>query len=531
MSTNSTAESYDAAPYPSLCYTQTTPNRLATIATLLGMSPAPVARCRVLELGTASGGNIIPLAALYPESTFVGVDYAARQIAAGQADVAALGLENVTLIHADIRALGNSLGEFDYVIAHGVYSWSPPDVREALLALCRRSLAPQGVAFVSYNALPGWHMLLAVREMMQYHTRDVEAPLEKARAAREFVQALSAIGSPDGVLNSYLQAYGNMLALRWEVAESDALLLHDELEEINQPFYFQEFVSHAHGHDLQYLAEADFPQVMLSNFKPEAAQQVAAWAGRDGIALEQYMDFVRFRTLRQTLLVHKDVAIRRQFSADPELARPFHFLTRARIERDGSGLDTREPLTLVTGDGGRLTSDHPVSKAALVLLATAAPAAVAFDELLAAARHMVGAADEHAAVDARQLTMTLLRGLTYSFQLIEPQLGSAPFATVLSNRPVASPVARLQISQGLPRVTNLRHERVKLDDLGRFLLARLDGAHSMEALLTELGQLAADGMLVLKGGVQVSSEDAHAALRQDLEQSLRFLLQAALLTA
>ena len=529
MSPTSSAGSYDSAPYPSLCYTQTTPNRLASIATLLGMTPAPVDACRMLELGTASGGNLIPLAKTYPQSTFVGIDYAARQIDAGQADVDSLGLKNITLRHADIRALGDEVGEFDYIVAHGVYSWSPPEVREALLALCRRSLAPQGVAFISFNALPGWHMLLAVREMMQFHTRGIEEPLARARAAREFVQELSRIGSPDGVLNSYLQAYGKMLVARWEMAESDALLLHDELEEINQPFYFHEFVTHARAHGLQYLAEAEFPQVMLSNFKPDAAQQVATWSGQDGVALEQYMDFVRFRTLRQTLLVHEEVTIRRHFAADPALVAPFHFLTRAKIESDGSGLESAAPLALVTADGGRLVSDHPVSKAALALLVGRRPAAIEFSELLATARGMVKAPADSADVDARQLTLTLLRGLTYSFQLIEPQLGPAPYAVALSDRPVASPVARLQLAQGLPRVTNLRHERVQLDDLGRFLLARLDGEHTRDALLEELQQLADDGFLVLKGNAEQTAAEAHAVLGTDLDEALAFLLQAALL--
>ena len=88
---------YDQVPYPSLSYSQSHPDRLATVATLLGMSPTPVNRCRVLELGCASGGNLIPMAYGLPESDFVGIDNSARQIAEGQAMVKTLGLKNVTL--------------------------------------------------------------------------------------------------------------------------------------------------------------------------------------------------------------------------------------------------------------------------------------------------------------------------------------------------------------------------------------------------------------------------------------------------
>ena len=61
----------------------------------------------------------------------MGCDLAGRPIAAGRRIAAALGLSNLTLVHADMRALPAALGEFDYVIAHGVYSWVPANVRRA----------------------------------------------------------------------------------------------------------------------------------------------------------------------------------------------------------------------------------------------------------------------------------------------------------------------------------------------------------------------------------------------------------------
>jgi len=66
--------SYDEVPYESQSFPQSHPNRLATLGRLFGLSPAPVAQCRVLELGCASGGNLIPMAYHLPESEFVGLD-------------------------------------------------------------------------------------------------------------------------------------------------------------------------------------------------------------------------------------------------------------------------------------------------------------------------------------------------------------------------------------------------------------------------------------------------------------------------
>src|SRR5439155_909713 len=65
---------YDEVPYESRAFTETHPDRLATVATLFGLKPPPVEKCRVLELGCADGTNLIPMAIGLPEGTFVGVD-------------------------------------------------------------------------------------------------------------------------------------------------------------------------------------------------------------------------------------------------------------------------------------------------------------------------------------------------------------------------------------------------------------------------------------------------------------------------
>ena len=150
--------SYDEVPYKSFPFPQSHPDRLATVATLFGMTPPPVEHCRVLELGCSSGGNLIPLAEQLPESRLVGIDASQRQIADGQETVRALGLTNIDLQQRDIASVRPEFGEFDYIIAHGVFSWVPNAVQDCILEICARNLAPQGIAYVSYNTYPGWHM-------------------------------------------------------------------------------------------------------------------------------------------------------------------------------------------------------------------------------------------------------------------------------------------------------------------------------------------------------------------------------------
>ena len=47
---------------------------------LFGLNTAAPTQCRVLELGCAAGLNLIAMAALLPESTFVGIDLSPVQI-------------------------------------------------------------------------------------------------------------------------------------------------------------------------------------------------------------------------------------------------------------------------------------------------------------------------------------------------------------------------------------------------------------------------------------------------------------------
>ena len=124
-----TVNPYDEVPYHSRCFIQTHPQRLAFIGRLFGMDPAKASNCRVLELGSASGGNLIPLALRYPQSQFLGLDYAEVQVIEGKKQVEALGLKNLEIRQADLGEYDVTKdGKFDYIICHGVYSWVPPHV-------------------------------------------------------------------------------------------------------------------------------------------------------------------------------------------------------------------------------------------------------------------------------------------------------------------------------------------------------------------------------------------------------------------
>jgi len=548
--------SYDQTPYPNLSYSQSHPDRLATVATLLGMSPAAVERCRVLELGCAGGGNLIPMAYGLPESQFVGIDISARQIAEGQSVVAALGLKNITFKQMDIMEIGADLGQFDYIIAHGVYSWVPPAVQDKLLFICRQNLVANGVAYVSYNTYPGWHMIEIVRGLMLYHTRDVADPEMRAAQARAVLDTLAGAGLPDdSAYGSFVKMYAQFIGGKLEDARprQDALLLHDELEEINDPVYFHQFVERAARYGLQYLGEAEFRTMVGSrgSVPPQAAEALGRIA-RSVVEAEQYIDFVHNRTFRQTLLCHEAVALSRTLK--PDRVASLYAASRAQPvaatagppEACSTGGPVGDPdvgsVSVVQfhgSDGVTLSIDHPASKAAILHLAEVWPEVVPFEALLSAARaRLATAADadhQDAAVNNRDrqvLGANLLMAYSYSDKLMELHAYAPPVAAHVGERPVASRLARFQASHHNDRVTNLRHERVSLEEADLYLLRYLDGEHDRRTLVDLLlaGPVAEGILAVQEDGKPVGDPDrVRQLLAEGLEKKLCWLASAGLL--
>ncbi|MGZ6674009.1 MAG: methyltransferase regulatory domain-containing protein [Solirubrobacteraceae bacterium] len=427
------------------------------------MRPAPPARCRVLELGCGDAGNLVPMALALPGASFVGVDAAPEAIARGQGLVAELGLENVTLEARAIEELSPPAGGFDYVIAHGVYSWVPAAVRDRLLAVCRQALDEAGVAYVSYNALPGGRLREALRDMLVFHTAELTDPRERAVQARALLRFLLE-GSPgEHGLGALMRGQAERM-----LARSDATLLHDELAEVNDALYFHEFAAHAADHGLQYLAEADFFEMQIGAASEPAAQ--ALLAVEDPVRREQYLDFLKARMFRQTLLCRAELTIDR--TPHPEVLEGLAVSTQAQPQGDpGPG----GAQAFAGPTGSTLTTDHPLVVDALKRAAGAWPAALWVRDLLG---------PQATPDDRRALCDALLR--SYAANLVALHVDPPRPTTTPGEAPRASALARHQARAG-QMVTNLRHASVRLeDDLGRRLVTLLDGTRDRAALAAEL---------------------------------------------
>lgn len=529
--TNNNHSSYDDIPYPYLSHLQTHPDRLATLATLLGMTPAPVTRCRVLELGCAGGGNLIPMAYGLPESQFVGIDLSARQVAEGQAAVAALGLSNISLKPLNILEINPDFGQFDYIIAHGIYSWVPTEVQEKIFAVCRQHLSPQGVAYISYNTYPGWHMLGMAREMMLFHTRHLTEPHQRAMEARRMLKFIAdSVPNTNSAYGGFLNTYVQELTDKLEGAQPkpEALFWHDELAEVNEPVYFYQFIERAEQHDLQFLAEAELRAMLANNLPTEVTETIDQMA-HDLIEFEQYLDFLHNRTFRMTLLCHANIPLRRKL--DPKQVTAFYLASRAKPVSKQPDITSVSVEKFRGPDEAALSTDHPVSKAVLLHLSGIWPQMLPFNTLLEAAYDSLAKEPDEDSLDRQVLGSTLLTAYGYSENLIELHLYSPHLVVEVSDYPVASPVARWQIKTG-SRVTNLRHERVNLNPFEGFVLERLDGRHDRAALLEALWTgLGANGNLVLRHEDPPVTDPARLRelLAEELELKLHWLARVALL--
>ena len=518
--------SYDATPYVDAVVAQTHPDRLATIATLFGISTRGVETCRVLELGCASGGNLIPMALGLPNATFVGIDLSARQIAQGQEKVQTLELKNIELRHGNITDIDASLGQFDYIVCHGMYSWVPEPVREKILAICRENLAPQGVAYVSYNTFPGWHMIGMVRDMMIFHVRQFEDPPTKVRQARALIAFLAKSVPAD-------TPYGMMLGQLLDATgpRSDADLFHDILEEINDPVYFHQFVESAARHGLQYLAEADFGNSIVANLPRPIADTLREIAP-DTLRMEQYMDFVRNCSFRRSLLTHQGISIRRNLEGNA--LQGLSVASAAQYESRQPSLAQGVTEAFCLPNGSRVTPSTDITKATLLVLTEQWPLAVPFDQLVAASRSklptIAGVVPDATAL-AQQATVLCNELLhCYAAGVIELRTQPPRLAATPSVRPLASPLARLEAERG-EVVTNLRHESLRLDDFHRRLLRLLDGGRDRDAIFNALViQSAGGGLNTAQDGTLLTKDPQfEKALRVALDESLPMLARAGLL--
>ncbi len=437
---------YDQLPYINHPYVQTHPDHMAVLARLHGLdAPSPL-HARILDIGTSEGGNLIPLAITMPHADLVGIDLAAIPLDRGRSVVADLGLANVHLVQLNLLEMDDSFGTFDYIVAHGLYGWTPPQIGDRLLAVIRNHLRPQGIAFVSYNTMPGGHLRQLVREMMLFHADRFEEPSHRIAAARAMLE-LIAEGVPDPDPIEQAVAYQASTALE----RTDSSLYHDYLAPVFEPVYFRDFAEHALAHALAYVTDASVADTYNMKLSKQALEAVGAARQAGRIFQEQFLDLLRVRRFRRSLLCHN--ALKPLARWDSLRAAGLHAASAAEQSGDAE---------FTTPGGLRITVTSDVAAFLRDLI-----------QLWPASRPL----EPHETNLALEL---------YRRDLIE--LSTFPSQAVQAgDKPTASPLVRYQAQRGDPTVSTLRHRALTVEDeSGRRLLALLDGARDRAQLASEM---------------------------------------------
>jgi len=462
-------EKYGAVAYAAQSNAPSHPERLATVASLHGLSPPSVATCRVLEVGCSDGTNLLPMAAGLPDATFVGCDLSPHAIALGRAAIVDTGLANVTLIESDLRELPATLGEFDYIIAHGVYSWVPPAVRDALFALAARRLSPNGLLFVSYNVYPGCHVRQAAWEIMRYHIRGFEDARTRLDTARTLAGAMAEPAIAQDETDALLRREFARIA-----RQTDSSIYHDDLAVPNDPVYFHEFAAHAERYGLTFVSGATFFNSSGLGVAP-SMQRLISGLGR--LEREQYLDFACLRRFRQSVLCRAELGA--ALAPTPERVAQMH----AAASRSLMGAaERRKPLLnsvrppLEPGDERRLY-------AALARLLAVAPRALPVAKIESSLAMDLPAAPWEPTRSMAALLFEACFADEVVLHVQAPQLSE-----VASEHPLASAVVRWQARRG-KTLTNLCYEPLQIPDgPARALLALLDGQRDRAMLDTDVGE-------------------------------------------
>ena len=284
---------------------------LESYARLLGLSPAPASTAHILEIGSSYGGNLISQALFYPQATFTGIEIAPTQVSVGKTYIDQLGITNLDLLEGDVNESHEHLGTYDYIIAHGFYSWVDEETKDNFLRLCKEHLAENGILYMSYNTYPGWHKMDSVRALLEFANKDVDTlnHREKVRHGKTVASKLGALMLEYDTVKNQQGPF--LQALRQTLQKQDCYVGHDHLEPVNTPVYFHQCIDHMTEHGFTYLCDCDLNLSFPDVYDETLRTKLQELAPHDPLAREQYIDFMLNTAFRKSLFTHKGATPKR----------------------------------------------------------------------------------------------------------------------------------------------------------------------------------------------------------------------------
>ncbi len=471
---------YDEVPYPSFTFPQTHPDRLATIGRLHGMKPERPENCRYLELGCGDGTNLISFAYALPSSNFVGIDLSAHHIDGANRTIERLGLTNIVFRQADVTEVsGNKVGKFDFIVAHGLYSWVPDFVREAILTVFSESLVENGVGYISYNAYPGCHLRKITFSALQYSAADVNDPMDRVERGIENLRSFAEAAEEGSLVRSILALeYDQMLE------RTPENVFHDEFAEINQPFYFHEFAAKINEYGFKFLSEAD-PTANTDAKLSDAGRKLLDSVNHDRIRREQYYDFIRFTRFRRTLFCRNKIQLSQDI--DPLVVRGLFISSQIEAEQENANFTDDSPVKFSDSKEASVVVNHPLTKTVLRHLRSRGASSVTFDELMEEAAKIL----EQESIDGEDSDRTV-NFLIHLFNagMVKFLTHQVPFSNIATQRPEVSAFARWQIENGSQSVATMTGNNLEVKNMMlRAMIVMLDGTRSRQDLENDLKDL------------------------------------------
>ncbi|CAB3946655.1 hypothetical protein LMG6001_01256 [Achromobacter insolitus] len=476
------AADYDNVPYTSHAFHYAGPRHLRATAFLYGIDTVPLEHARVLELGCASGGNLLPFAAAYPDAQVVGVDLSSVQVDEGLRVVSELGLKNVQLHAMSLADITPDFGEFDYIIAHGVLSWVPPEVKAAILRICRENLAPNGLAYISYNTYPGWKANDVLRDAMMLNTYGAADDADRLARGKAMLLLLS-----QGMARSNPMASALSQAVAGLERYSDYYLTHEYLEAFNTPCYLVEFVSAAQDVGLAYVGDAESQTELPTLYGQNVQLHLSLTAiGQPKAMRQQFLDFAIGRSFRKSMLVHAESASSILDLPDPSRLAQLRF-AGMYVQVNNSEASAAGQTVLRNQAANELTTNDPMVLATTEALSAAWPGSLPFADIVAMVKSCAPEpiSDEAAIVSAQEAVSSLYRiGMVHLAR--EPLPNESGRAEGLPNiDPAFLKVLRMrERGKTMTGGFNLWHENVNLTlrEAEGFVLQFLNGQHSVRQL-------------------------------------------------
>jgi methyltransferase-like protein len=474
MSDKQAPTSYDLFPYPAYTFPATHVGKLGAAGRIFSLDAVDPAHARILELGCGSGVNSIAMAQVFPEAEVIGIDSSRKQIESGEEILAATKIDNARLIAADFSKLDEDLGKFDYIVTHGIYSWVPDHVKDAIFRISSENLNSNGIAYVSYNCLPGWRMRGGLRDMMIMHTSGLKDPKEKVAQGKALIKFLAESCAEETPYGKYLRQELDMLT-----KVDDGYIAHEFLESDNDPVYFSDFLKHAARFKLAYLGDAEPATMVADNLPPQAAETLKNLK-LNLLATEQYIDFVRNRTFRSTLLCHASVALNRNI--DPVRLEGLHVAPLISLKQESKD---GKPAIFALAGGGEINVSEPVTEAVFSAVAKVGRATKLVADLLQDVADSMS--DRFQGLDPAGVRADLGRILLQGYfkKLFDFTLGAPSRRTTQSSHPEAMPLARWQAARGI-RVSSARLEMLNADPFVAKFITLCDGTRDQAGVISAL---------------------------------------------